>query len=73
MNKKILIVEDENKLSEVMTLYLKKENYDVVCASDGKVAENIITDDKFDLIILDVMLPGKDGWALLRKIKRKYK
>lgn len=69
MNKKILIVEDENKLSEVMTLYLKKENYDVVCASDGKVAENIITDDKFDLIILDVMLPGKDGWALLRKIK----
>jgi two-component system response regulator ResD len=69
MNKKILIVEDETKLSEVMTLYLKKENYDVVCASDGKIAENIITDDIFDLIIFDVMLSGKDGWALLRKIK----
>jgi DNA-binding response OmpR family regulator len=69
MNKKILIVEDETKLSEVMTLYLRKENYDVVCASDGKIAENIITDDIFDLIILDVMLPCKDGWALLRKIK----
>lgn len=69
MNKRILIVEDETKLSEVMTIYLKKENYDVVCASDGKTAEDIIAAEEFDLIILDIMLPGKDGWALLRKIK----
>lgn len=69
MNKKILIVEDEIKLSEVMTLYLRKENYDVVCVSDGKIAEDILTNEIFDLIILDIMLPGKDGWALLRKIK----
>jgi DNA-binding response OmpR family regulator len=69
MNNKILIVEDETKLSEVMSLYLKKENYDVVCAADGKTAEDIITSDTFDLIILDIMLPGKDGWALLRKIR----
>jgi two-component system response regulator ResD len=69
MNGKILIVEDETKLSEIMTLYLRKENYDVTCASDGKAAEDIIESDTFDLIILDIMLPGKDGWALLRKIK----
>ena len=69
MNGKILIIEDETKLSEVMTLYLRKENYDVVCAADGKTAEEIICSDSFDLIILDIMLPGKDGWALLRKIK----
>jgi len=69
MNKKILIVEDETKLSEVMALYLRKENYDVICAFDGKSAENIIANEVFDLIILDIMLPGKDGWALLRKIK----
>jgi len=69
MNKRILIVEDEIKLSEVMTLYLKKENYDVVCVADGKFAEDIVTNETFDLIILDIMLPGKDGWALLRKIK----
>jgi len=69
MNKKILIVEDETKLSEVMALYLRKENYNVVTVSDGKTAEEIITDEPFDLIILDIMLPGKDGWALLRKIK----
>jgi two-component system response regulator ResD len=69
MNKKILIVEDETKLSEVMSLYLRKENYEVVCAADGKAAEDLITGESFDLIILDIMLPGKDGWALLRKIK----
>ncbi|MCM8711674.1 response regulator transcription factor [Clostridium sp. SYSU_GA19001] len=69
MNKKILLVEDETKLSEVMTLYLKKENYDVVSVSDGRTAEDIINNNTFDLIILDIMLPGKDGWALLRKIK----
>jgi two-component system response regulator ResD len=69
MNEKILIVEDETKLSEVMSLYLRKENYDVTCVSDGKVAEDIISTNYYDLIILDVMLPGKDGWALLRKIK----
>lgn len=69
MNNKILIVEDETKLSEVMSLYLKKESYEVVCASDGKTAEDFICSDSFDLIILDIMLPGKDGWALLRKIK----
>lgn len=69
MNRKILIVEDETKLSEVMTLYLKKENYDVTCVSDGKEAEDILVSNSFDLVILDIMLPGKDGWALLRKIK----
>jgi DNA-binding response OmpR family regulator len=69
MNTKILLIEDETKLSEVMTLYLRKENYDVTCVSDGKEAEEIIFSKSFDLIILDIMLPGKDGWALLRKIK----
>lgn len=69
MNEKILIIEDETKLSEVMTLYLRKENYDITCVNDGKDAEEIINSNSFDLIILDIMLPGKDGWALLRKIK----
>lgn len=69
MNGKILIVEDEPKLSEIMTLYLKKENYDVACVNNGEDAEDIINNNSFDLIILDIMLPGKDGWTILRKIK----
>lgn len=69
MTNRILIVEDETKLSEVMALYLRKEHYDVTCTADGKSAEDILNSDAFDLVILDIMLPGKDGWALLRKIK----
>lgn len=69
MNRKILIVEDETKISDIMTLYLRKENYDVTCIGDGKSAEDLLSNDSFGLIILDIMLPGKDCWALLRKIK----
>lgn len=71
MSGKILIVEDETKLSEIIALYLERENYEVTSVSDGRQAENLINAETFDLIILDVMLPGKDGWALLRKIKTK--
>lgn len=71
MKGKILVVEDERKLSEVMNLYLKKENYDVQCAFDGEVAEEVLENNEFDLIILDIMMPKKDGWSLLRKIKSK--
>jgi two-component system response regulator ResD len=69
MNEKILIVEDEIKLSEIMAMYLKKENYEVNLANNGRDAEDLIESENYDLIILDVMLPGKDGWTLLRKIK----
>ncbi|MEG2411449.1 MAG: response regulator transcription factor [Clostridium sp.] len=69
MNKRILIVEDEKKLSQVMKLYLEKEGYDITLAFDGEEGEDALYQD-FDLIILDVMMPKKDGWSLLRKIKK---
>ncbi|WP_027623590.1 response regulator transcription factor [Clostridium lundense] len=69
MKNKILIIEDEKKLSDVMSLYLKKEGYEVFTAYDGEEGEKIIESNIFDLIILDVMMPKKDGWFLLRKIK----
>lgn len=71
MKGKILIVEDEKKLAEVMSLYLKNESYDVICVHDGDAGEAAIENNTFDLIILDVMMPKKDGWSLLRKIKSK--
>lgn len=71
MKEKILIVEDEKKLADVMALYLKKEGYQVITANDGIAGEEAIEDEVFDLVILDVMIPGKDGWSLLRKIKSK--
>lgn len=69
MKGKILIVEDEKKLAEVMMLYLKNEGYEIEVANDGIAGEKAIDENKFDLIILDVMMPEKDGWSLLRKIK----
>lgn len=72
MKKKILIIEDEKKLSEIMTLYLKNEGYEVFRATDGDEGEDFIESEVFDLIILDVMMPKKDGWSLLKKIKSTY-
>lgn len=67
MKGKILVVEDEKKLASVMDLYLKNEGYEVILANDGTSGEELIINNTFDLIILDVMMPGKDGWSLLRK------
>jgi DNA-binding response OmpR family regulator len=71
MKGKILIVEDEKKLAEVMMLYLKNDGYEVVVAHDGALGDEIIDSDEFNLVILDVMMPERDGWSLLRKIKNK--
>lgn len=71
MKGKILIVEDEKKLAEVMMLYLKNEGYEIVIANDGDAGDEAIDSQEFDLIILDVMMPKKDGWSLLRKIRNK--
>lgn len=70
---RILIIEDEKDLSEVMSLYLKKAGYNVDVANDGLEGENKIGSKRYKLIILDIMMPGKDGWSLLRKIKSNYK
>lgn len=67
--KKILIAEDEKQIGKVMKLYLEKEGYNVTLANDGKVAENLIEENIYDLAVLDVMMPYKDGWYLLKKIK----
>lgn len=69
MKGKILIIEDEKKLAEVMKLYLSKEGYDVICTYDGESGEEAINNEEYDLAILDVMMPKKDGWSILRSIK----
>lgn len=69
MKGSILIIEDEKKLADIIKLYLEKEGYEALCAYDGKSGEVLIDSEKYDLVILDIMMPGKDGWSLLRKIK----
>src|SRR5215475_1625144 len=65
----ILIVEDENSIAEVVSLYLKRAGYNVQIASDGKQAMNSFEKRKPDLVILDLMLPEVDGLSLTRWLR----
>lgn len=67
---RILIVEDEDKLRRVLKLYLENEGYFVDEAKDGEEAINLFSPLTHSLIILDVMLPKRDGWSVLRAIRK---
>lgn len=67
--KKILIVEDDQFLREFYAELLQSEGYDVDVAADGEVALKKIRELEFDLILLDIMLPKKDGVQILRDLK----
>lgn len=67
---KILIVEDEKPISALIKLSLMDEGYDCTCAYDGRAAADLIENEVFDLILLDIMLPEIDGYELLEYIKQ---
>lgn len=66
---RILIVEDELPISDVIRWNLTKAGYECVCAYDGLQAADILEEQNFDLILLDVMLPHIDGYELMEYIK----
>ena len=67
---KILVVDDESKIRELVHVYLSREGFAVVEASDGISALDIISREKPDLVILDIMLPGIDGLEVCKKIRQ---
>lgn len=69
MAKRILLVEDEERLLEVVKLNLELEGYEVQTAVNGKEALDRFHQERFDLILLDVMLPQMDGFAVCRSIR----
>lgn len=66
--KKILIIEDDKSISELQKDYLEMSGYEVICAFDGNSGFEYIKNESFDLIILDLMLPEKNGLDILREI-----
>lgn len=66
---RILVVEDERPISQLIRLSLTKAGYNVVCAYDGNEAANILENEVFDLLLLDVMLPEISGFELMEYIK----
>ncbi len=67
---KILVVDDEKNICELLGLYLRKDNYEVEYAYDGEMALNRFVSFSPDLILLDIMLPIKDGWEVCREIRK---
>ena len=70
MSEKILLVEDEEKLARFIELELIHEGYEVQKAFDGREGLSLFEAGRFDLILLDVMLPGLDGFEVLRRIRK---
>jgi len=69
--KRILIVEDEKPLSHALKLKLTHEGYDVTIAGDGEEGMQIIAAKRFDLILIDIIMPKMDGFTMLSRLKEK--
>ncbi len=67
---KILVVEDDKFLREMITRKLDKEGYEVFEAVDGEKGEEKIKEEKPDLVLLDLILPGIDGFEVLERVKK---
>ena len=66
---KILVVDDDSNISELLKIYFENEGYDVKLAADGVEGLNYFKMYEPDLVLLDIMLPKKDGWQVCREIR----
>ena len=73
MAKTVLIVEDDRNIADLLRLYLEKEGYEVVIALDGLKGVEKFREVHPSLVLLDVMLPGMDGWGVCRAIRSESK
>ena len=71
MSKRALIVEDDANIAELLRLYLGKDGFETMIAADGGKAESIFDLFQPDVVLLDIMLPVKDGWQVCRDIRAK--
>ncbi|HDI3623049.1 TPA: response regulator transcription factor [Listeria monocytogenes] len=70
--KKILVVDDEKPIADIVKFNLNKEGFDVYCAYDGDEALELVEEVQPDLILLDIMLPGRAGIEVCREVRKKY-
>ena len=68
---KVLVADDDKNICELLRLYLVKEGFQVVLAGDGEEALARFSAEAPDIILLDVMMPGLDGWQVCREIRKK--
>jgi two-component system, OmpR family, alkaline phosphatase synthesis response regulator PhoP len=66
----ILVVDDDPEIVTMLSMRLGKRGYQVTTAGDGNKALEIAKNGKFDIVLLDVMMPGKSGWEVARALKQ---
>ena len=69
-HQKILVVEDDQRLCRLLSRYLERGGYEVKSAQNGDVMHQLLQDQTFDLILLDIMLPDKDGLTLAQEVRK---
>ena len=69
MDKKILIIDDDTNICEMLKIYMENEGYEVKTANDGAEGVNFFKMYEPDIVLLDIMLPKKDGWQVCREIR----
>ena len=72
MSKTILVVDDEKPIADILQFNLIKEGYTVICAYDGEEALEKVEEQQPDLMLLDIMLPKRDGMEVCREVRKKY-
>lgn len=70
MGTKILVVDDDKNICELLKLYLENDGYSVFVANDGQEAVNLFQAKSPELVLLDIMLPKIDGWQVCREIRK---
>lgn len=69
MKEKLLIVDDDKDIAEMLKTYFKKDGYETCCAYDGREGLELLKKDSYSLVLLDVMMPNMDGYTMLGKMR----
>ncbi len=70
MGKRVLVAEDEHRISHLLKIYLERESFVVEVANNGIEALEKAKHESFDIIILDILMPGMDGFSVLEEIRK---
>ena len=67
---RILVIDDDVELCGLLTQFLQREGFQVECAHDGRAGLEVAAQGQIELVVLDVMLPGMDGFEILRRLRQ---
>lgn len=73
MSKLVQIIEDDKNIAELLRLYLEKDGFSIVMSKDGGEGLKMFLEKEPDIVLLDIMMPVMDGWAVLRSIREQSK